>query len=188
MEGRSGNRVLLVEDEAVLRKLISGYLVAAGYVVRTADDGLDAITKLRMELPDLIISDLNMPRMSGLEFLAVVRKRYPQIPIMMMSTEPPDEMPGGVIADAYYQKDGYGFHQLPEAISNLTTRLPLRTTPPTVDDEPVQARRHRNGHYLIDCEDCFREFSMPRVFHIERAENWTICEHCGKAVRFIVAQ
>jgi CheY-like chemotaxis protein len=40
MQGRSGNRVLLVEDESVLRKLISRYLVAAGYVVWTADDGL----------------------------------------------------------------------------------------------------------------------------------------------------
>ena len=188
MQGRSGNRVLLVEDESVLRKLISRYLVAAGYVVWTADDGLDAITKLRVALPDVIISDLNMPRMSGLEFLAVVRKRYPQIPIMVMSADPPDDMPGGVAADAYYQKNGYGFHRLPEAIANLKARLPLPTAAPAVDCEPVKARRHRNGHYLLDCEDCFREFSMPRVFHIERAENWTICEHCGKAVRFIVAQ
>jgi CheY-like chemotaxis protein len=74
MVGQLGNRVLLVDDEALIRKVISGYLVAAGYVVQTAVDGLDALGKLRAGLPDLIISDLNMPRMSGNEFLAIVRK------------------------------------------------------------------------------------------------------------------
>ena|ERR1035438_10347992 len=76
MVGQSGNRVLLV-DEPLIRKLISGQLVAAGYVVQTASDGLDALGKLRAELPDLIISDLNMPRMSGFELLAIIHKRFP---------------------------------------------------------------------------------------------------------------
>ena len=49
----------------------------AGYVVRVAVDGLDAIGKLRKGLPALIISDLNMPLMSGVEFLNVVRRRFP---------------------------------------------------------------------------------------------------------------
>ena len=64
MDGQLKSRVLLVDDEPVLQKLISGYLVAAGYAVRTADDGLEAITKLRAALPDLIISDLNMLRLA----------------------------------------------------------------------------------------------------------------------------
>ena len=94
MVGQLSNRVLLVDDEPLIRKLISGYLVAAGYVVRTAVDGLDAIGKLRAGLPDLIISDLNMPRMSGLELLEVVRKRFPQIPVIVISAVAADEMPG----------------------------------------------------------------------------------------------
>ena len=57
MVGQLGNRVLLVDDEPLIRKLISGYLVGAGYVVQTAVDGLDALGKLRAGLPDLIISD-----------------------------------------------------------------------------------------------------------------------------------
>jgi len=89
-------RVLLVDDEPVLQNLISGYLVSAGYVVQTAVDGLDSLGKLRAKLPDLTISDLNMPRMPGLEFLEVVSKRCPQIPVMVISDEAPEEMPGGV--------------------------------------------------------------------------------------------
>ena len=76
MLGQLGNRVLVVDDDPFIRKLISGRLVAGGYVVRTAVDGLDALGKLRAGLPDLIISDFNMPSMSGDEFLTIVRKQH----------------------------------------------------------------------------------------------------------------
>jgi len=69
MVGQISERVLLVDDDPIVRKLISRYLVAAGYVVQTAVDGLDALGKLRAGPLDLIISDLKMPRMSGFELL-----------------------------------------------------------------------------------------------------------------------
>ncbi len=188
MVGQLGNRVLLVEDEPIIRKLISGYLVAAGYVVQTAADGLDALGKLRAGLPDLIISDLNMPRMSGDALLAVVRKRFPQIPVMVISSVTADEMPQEVAADAYYHKSGFGFQQLLETISDLTRKPLLRDTPPPIDNEPVHARWDGDGHYIIHCEDCLREFSVPRVFHLGRDEKWTTCVHCGKFAQFIVVE
>jgi CheY-like chemotaxis protein len=187
MVGQQSNRVLLVDDEPVFRKLISGYLVAAGYVVRTASDGLDAVGKLRAGLPDLIISDLNMPRMSGLELLKVVRKRFPQIPVIGISSVAADEVPKEVAADAYYQKKGFGFERLLQTISDLTTKPPLRTASSPVINEPVQARRDEDGHFIIDCEDCLREFSALRVHRMERDEGSTTCVHCGKVVHFIVA-
>jgi CheY-like chemotaxis protein len=188
MVGQLGNRVLLIDDEPLIRKLISGYLVAAGYVVQTAVDGLDALGKLRAGLPDLIISDLNMPRMSGVELLAVVRIRFPQIPVMVISSVPADEMPGGVAADAYYHKNGFGFQRLLETISDLTRKAPLRDAPPPIGTEPVQARWDGNGHDIIGCEDCLREFSVPRVLHKGRDEKCAICVHCAKVVQFLAAE
>ena len=186
--GQLPRRVLLVDDDPLIRKLISRRLVAAGYVVRTAVDGLDAIGKLRAGPPDMIISDLNMPRMTGYEFLEVVRKRFPQIPVIVISAIAADEMPEEVAADAYYHKNGFGFQQLLETISDLTRDLPLRAAPPPIDNEPAQARWDGNGHYIIPCPDCLREFSVPRVFHIVRDEKWAICMHCGKLVQFLVAE
>ena len=188
MVGQPSGRVLLVEDGPLIRKLISGCLVAAGYVVRTAVDGLDALGKLRAGLPDLIVSDLNMPHMSGLEFLSVVRKRFPQIPVIVISSVAADEMPKEVAADACYHKSGFGFQQLLETISDLTRKPRLRDAPPPVDNEPVQARWDGSGHHIIACADCLREFIVPRVFHIVRDEKWATCGHCGKLVQFLVAE
>jgi CheY-like chemotaxis protein len=188
MVGQLGNRVLLVDDEPLIRKVISGCLVAAGYVVQTAADGLDALGKLRAGLPDLIISDFNMPRMSGLEFLAVVRTRFPQIPVIVISSETADEMPAGLAADAYYHKNGDGFQLLLETISDLTRKPPLRTAPPVNDNGPAQALRDLDGNSIIRCEDCLREFVIPPVPKLVRYENWTSCSHCGKLVQFLDAE
>jgi CheY-like chemotaxis protein len=48
-----------------------------GYQVTTANNGFDALLKLKEVVPEVIISDLNMPKMSGFEFLSVVRRRFP---------------------------------------------------------------------------------------------------------------
>jgi len=153
-------------------------LVAAGYVVRTAVDGLDALEKLRTGLPDLIISDLNMPRMSGIELLEVVRIRFPQIPVIVISAMAVDEMPEVVAADAYYHKNGFGFEQLLQAISDLTTRPPLRTALPHVDNKPVPARWDGDGHYAMQCPDCLRSTTVPRGPRFTRGEHITTCIHC----------
>ncbi len=187
MVGQLSGRVLLVDDEPLVRRSISGYLVEAGYVVRVAVDGLDAIGKLRDGPPALIISDLNMPRMSGFELLDVVRKRFPQIPVIVISGAATDEIPEGVAADAYCQKTGFGCEQLLQTMSDLTSKPPLRTAPPHVDDNPVQAICDKDGDYVIGCEDCLREFSVLRVHRIGRDEKSTTCVHCGKVVHFFVA-
>src|SRR3990172_2940336 len=83
----SPGRVLVVDDEAVNRELISDILASEGYDVVTAQDGLDALNHLAVPLPDVIISDLRMPRMSGVEFLAVVRRKYPDVPLIAISGE-----------------------------------------------------------------------------------------------------
>jgi CheY-like chemotaxis protein len=186
MVGQLNARVLLADDDPVVRGLISRYLVASGYVVRTAVDGLDALGKLRTGLPDLIISDLNMPRMSGIELLQVVRKRFPQIPVIVISAVAADEMPEEVVADAYYHKNGFGFEQLLQTISDLTTKPPLRTAPPPVDNKPVEARWDGDGHYRLECPDCMRSTMVPRGPRFTRGEHITTCIHCCGVIQLLI--
>ena len=98
-------RLLFVDDEPLSRELFQTTLLAKGYEVCVAKDGFAALAKMRGALPDLIVSDLKMPNMSGFEFLSIVRRRFPQIPSIAVSGEfePPIETLG-VLADAFFAK------------------------------------------------------------------------------------
>ena len=65
--------LLVVEDEPIIRELFSTLLQAAGYSVAQAEDGFSALEEVRRRRPALILSDLNMPRMTGFELLSVIR-------------------------------------------------------------------------------------------------------------------
>jgi len=98
-------RLLVIDDEPLNQELLAISLSAAGYEVAVAKDGFAALAQMHGALPDLIISDLKMPNMSGFEFLSIARRRFPQIPTIAVSGEfhPPIE-PLGVIADAFLSK------------------------------------------------------------------------------------
>jgi len=82
-------KILIVDDDPTTRKLIGLFLKAKGYAVAYAENGLDGIEKIGMENPNLIITDLNMPYMDGIEFVKSVRSdpARSEIPILMVTTE-----------------------------------------------------------------------------------------------------
>ena len=97
--------VLLVEDDSDLRMAFCALLAQNGYRVRTAWDGLSALHERDTVLPDVVVSDLQMPRMSGFELLSTIRLQYPQIPLIAMSgVFSTNLISEGVVADAFYQK------------------------------------------------------------------------------------
>ena len=98
--------ILYVDDDPAMREVMSLILSEEGFDVVTASDGIEAIAELRGWTPDLIISDLHMPRMSGIEFLSVVRRRFPAIPAIAMSGafDLTQSFAAGVMADAFYPK------------------------------------------------------------------------------------
>src|ERR1035438_2029199 len=98
-------RLLIVDDEPSIRTSMWHVLTEIGYGVRCAEDGFSALEELRKEVPDVLLSDLNMPGMTGFELLSVVRRRFPAIQTIAMSGSfCGDEVPSGVAADAFYQK------------------------------------------------------------------------------------
>jgi CheY-like chemotaxis protein len=77
----STGRILVVEDEQPLRGLLVQILTTAGYSVETAEDGVAALEILRREKFDLVLLDIWMPRMNGLEVLAALKQEAAQNPI-----------------------------------------------------------------------------------------------------------
>src|ERR1039458_3032665 len=78
-------RLLIVDDEPSIRMLMTHLFTELGYSVRLAEDGFSALRQIRREQPEIILSDLNMPGMSGFELLSVVRRQFPAIHMIAMS-------------------------------------------------------------------------------------------------------
>ena len=81
--------ILIVDDSATLRQVVTIALKGAGYDVIEGSDGKDALTKLTGQKVHLIISDVNMPNMDGFTFVSEVKKlpAYKFTPIIMLTTE-----------------------------------------------------------------------------------------------------
>jgi pilus assembly protein CpaE len=82
-----GERILFVDDEEQIRKLLSTWLTRHGYEVSVANDGWEALKAIRAKAPDLVITDVNMPNMNGLELTRRMRAdhRTARIPVIMLS-------------------------------------------------------------------------------------------------------
>jgi len=82
-------KVLVVDDDKTTRKMVSLILKSKGYEVVTAENGMEALQKLGLEQINLILTDMNMPYMDGIEFTKQVRATpdFSHIPIVMLTTE-----------------------------------------------------------------------------------------------------
>ena len=119
-------RILVVDDEPTILTTSSAILGGKGFEVRTAKDGFAGLVELRRSLPDLIISDLRMPNMSGFELLSIVRRRFPHIPVIAISGEFNGNAPEGLIADAFFTKGQYTPEQMFQRIAELIEQSPMR--------------------------------------------------------------
>jgi CheY-like chemotaxis protein len=182
--------LLVVDDQALIRTCLSEVLTKHGYGVRSAPDGFSALAEIRKEAPDLIVSDLNMPRMSGFELLSVIRRRFPSIPVIAMSSAfPGEELPLGVAADAFYQK-GVDPGFLLRMVEEIT--LPQECRP--VDRPRLLAPIWipTNGHdfagesyVMVSCSECLRAF--PEILGEDSALiHHTVCPNCHNAIQYAI--
>jgi CheY-like chemotaxis protein len=99
-------KLLIVDDNESIRISLSLIFSELGFLVRTGKDGSSGLAEIRNEIPDVLLSDLNMVRIPGLEFLRVVRNWLPSIRVIAMANIfTGDRVPPTVAADALLQKD-----------------------------------------------------------------------------------
>jgi CheY-like chemotaxis protein len=121
-------KILCVDDEPSVRESTSLVLESEGYEVVTAKDGVDALNKISDSIPDLLISDLRMPNMSGFELLNIVREKFPQIPVIAISGQyVSDDLPAGLCVDLFLQKGGHSIAEFFAHIKRLLTAPPRAT-------------------------------------------------------------
>jgi CheY-like chemotaxis protein len=159
--------------------------------VRSAQDGFSALRELRDEIPDILLSDLNMPGMCGYELLRVVRRRFPDIQLIAMSGAfSGDEVPSGVAADAFYQKGSSmgALLRVIETLSLMERRDPL----PARVAAPLLIQRNRSGVsgeacVTIACPECLRTFPRP-LSGSGSHEQKTNCIYCGGSIQYMVVE
>lgn len=131
-------KVLVVDDSPLDRRL-AGRLLETNprAIVEFAENGAEALAKMEHSLPDIVVTDLQMPEMNGLELVTAVRSRFPMVPIVLMTANGSEE-----IAVAALQKGAASY--LPK------TRM-ADELQDTVDNVLALARGQRDQGRLQDC-------------------------------------
>jgi CheY-like chemotaxis protein len=184
------NDVLLVDDNPVLLSLLSEIFMGHGYTARTASDGFEALAVIRDRVPDILISDLNMPGMSGFELLSIVRRRFPTIAVIAMSgarsaatTSP------AIAADGFYAKGSGNLGELLEilrTISDEELRQSRRaTTPIWIPGLPV--RQGDFSSVAVACPECLRVFTHSLRDGTVVTEE-SRCPHCSYSLQLAIVK
>jgi CheY-like chemotaxis protein len=180
------NCVLLVDDDPSIRDLLSMRLEQAGFEARQAEDGIDGLVKLRDELPKVIISDLQMPRMSGIEFISVVRRRFPSIPVIVLSGSVPSELPSEFKPDRWIEKSARQIPEILQAVHDLVRKTPDSAGFPQVVTTPVRVRPGFAGYFILTCTDCLRTFRATSTPENKRVDRTAICTYCEARVPYLI--
>ncbi len=116
--------ILVAEDSITLRALLRNIIESAGYIVKTAVDGMEAFQFLKNETFDLVVSDVEMPRMNGFDLTVRIRddKRLSELPVILVTAlDSPDDRQRGMEAgaNAYIVKSSFEQSNLLEMIKRL---------------------------------------------------------------------
>ena len=139
MPSQQITKILVVDDQNTVSETLAGVLRSRGYLVRTADSGREALRLLKDTPLHLVISDLNMPRMSGFELISAIRWRFPKMPVIAMSgTYTADQIPRTV--DAFYAKGRHSPDLLASMVEGLLSGR-HRKEPHTVGTARLKGKR-----------------------------------------------
>jgi CheY-like chemotaxis protein len=184
--------ILLVDDEHLIQQSFAALLRATGYSVRTADNGVTALSSLRGHVPNLILSDLDMPEMSGFEFLSVVRRRFSGIKVVAMSGAfSKNEIPAGLCADAFFPKGVHHPKVLLQIIKDVLAGERTEMAWKQTIESPVWAAQILYGDdvepsIILTCPDCLRSyphsFFEANIMLPQQAE----CACCGNLINYSV--
>ncbi|AIU67458.1 chemotaxis protein CheY [Vibrio coralliilyticus] len=155
--------IMLVDDDPVFRKITCGFLKAQGYQVVEAENGLEGLKKLRSAEPDLILCDLSMPVLDGIEFVEEVSLEYPSLPLIVVSAT--DEMSDVAKALRFGIKDF-----LPKPISNHEhLASAIENTLDDSDNHLCDQRDFASQWFRVDSGDMPEEQELH--WHLEYLED-----------------
>ena len=179
-------QVLVVDDDLGVRQTLTLLLATAGYETSAAHNGFKALQMIKRKAPRLVLCDLDMPDMSGREFLTIVRRRFPRIAVIAMSgSYEEDDMPEGVIADAFYSKG----QKKPSELFQIVAEVIQRTDRHEDQRTLVWARQINTdisgtSLALITCTECLRPFVVATPREDKRVIHEARCVFCKSEIHY----
>ena len=162
-----GNKVLIIDDDEKLRKLVREYLEGYGFQVATLSDGLGAVEKIRDESPDIVILDVMMPGRDGLDVLKEIRTKH-TVPVMMLTAkgEDADRIVGLELGADDYLPKPFNPRELLARIKAVTRRAPSQGRRHG-EAEAVGIRRQLKGILSADVKDYSRLMAENEIGTIQ---------------------
>lgn len=174
-----GKRILIVDDEPRMRHFVRMNLQLEGFLVSEASDGLEAVRKVREELPDLVILDVEMPHMDGLEALAEIR-RFSPVPVIMLTVraEEDDRVRGlDLGADDYVTKP-FSARELASRIRAVLRRVEMSTPPERSSRVRIDDRLtidFNKREVIVDGQTInLRPTEFRLLYHLVQNAGWTL--------------
>jgi two-component system, OmpR family, response regulator ResD len=126
-------RILVVDDDSALTEIVVGYLAREGHTATQVTDGAAALKRVAVELPELLILDLMLPEVDGLEVCRRVRAQHPDVPIIMLTalSEAEDRIAGLELGADDYVTKPFSPRELVLRVDSVLRRAQREPTTPT---------------------------------------------------------
>jgi len=174
------NKVLLVDDDEKLRKLVTEYLEQYGFQVDTLSDGLSVLKTVRKESPDIVILDIMLPGKDGLDVLREIRAEH-TVPVIMLTArgEDTDRIVGLELGADDYLPKPFNPRELLARMKAVIRRFPQQPTGQTAGEDLASQGMQRQLKAILSAD--VKDYSRLMA----QDEMWTI--HTLNAYRSLIA-
>lgn len=170
-----GNKVLLVDDDEKLRKLVTEYLVGYGFQVRALPDGLSVLSTIRNESPDIVILDIMLPGKDGLEVLKEIRSEL-SVPVIMLTAkgDDADRIVGLELGADDYLPKPFNPRELLARIKAVIRRIPSQGLGGAVAEGATSQSIQRQLKAILsaDVKDYSRLMSQNEMWTIQTLKDY----------------
>ena len=150
-------KILIVDDERSIRDTLSGVLMDEGYDVNVAENGREALKRLKDELPSIVMLDIWMPELDGIETLKQIKETNPELPVIMMSGHGTIE-----VAVKATRLGAYDFIEKPLSLEKVSLSISHALEQQRLTEENQDLRRRIEKKYDIIGEMMFVQESPTR--------------------------
>jgi CheY-like chemotaxis protein len=165
--------ILVVDDSAVDRRLLSGILEKRNdFRVETVANGAEAVAKVRESLPDVVVTDLNMPEMDGLQLVTALRNLHPQIPVILTTANGSEGIAMEALEEgaASYVAKAQAAERLVASIDQVLQQVNVRSSYKKLSEAMTSA----HFQYVLDGDESVHKNLLELVQHL--AQGMQLCD------------